>query len=182
MSRVQRRKHILLLLLFLLFIAEGTIVPWLIPGGLQGRIAPHLVYVVILFTTVYYDRHTALILGFTFGMLHDIVFYGALIGTYSLAMGCSCYILGLIFRSYRAPMPLMLIVTLIGSLLFDSIVYGVYLVFEVTHLPYSWALSNHIIPTMFLHFVFALMIYVPLRRQLEIIAKRRSIDDNKKRA
>ncbi|MGG0823906.1 rod shape-determining protein MreD [Paenibacillus turicensis] len=181
MSRVQRRKYILLLLLFLLFIIEGTIIPWLIPGFLQNRIAPHLVYVVILFVTVYYDRHTALILGFSFGMLHDIVYYGALIGTYSLAMGCSCYILGLIFRSHRAPMPLMLIVTLLGSLLFDSIVYGVYLVFEITHLPFSWALSNHIIPTMFFHFAFALMIYVPLRRQLEIIAKRRSLDENKTR-
>lgn len=73
---MNKRKLILILLLFLLFILEGTLVPWLIPTAWQTRIAPHLVYVVILYFSVYENRHTGLILGLVFGMLHDIVFMG----------------------------------------------------------------------------------------------------------
>lgn len=57
------RKQVLFLLLFVLFIAEGTILPLLIPSGWQLRISANLVYIVILFIAVYHHRHTALVLG-----------------------------------------------------------------------------------------------------------------------
>ncbi|WP_055105546.1 rod shape-determining protein MreD [Paenibacillus ihumii] len=169
-----RRKHVLILLLFVLFIVEGTVVPWLIPGAWQTRIVPHLSYIAILFITVYDNRHSGLVLGLLFGLLQDVVYYGSIIGAYSFAMGLSSYLLGLVFRSPRAPLPLMMIVVIIGSLLLDSILFGTYSLFELTHQPYTWALMNHIIPNVFVHFVFALAIYVPLRRQLELITKHRS--------
>ncbi|WP_082672950.1 rod shape-determining protein MreD [Paenibacillus senegalimassiliensis] len=174
---MSKRKMLLLLLVFVLFILEGTLIPWLVPGAWQTRITPHLVYVVILYFSVYEHRHTGLVLGLTFGILHDIVFYGALIGTYSFAMGLSGYLLGLLSRSQRAPLPLMMIIVLLGSLLLDSILFGTYSLFELTHQPYTWALTNHIIPNVFVQFIFALAIYVPLRRQLEIITRRRSPDE-----
>ncbi|GJM79272.1 hypothetical protein HMSSN139_17680 [Paenibacillus sp. HMSSN-139] len=71
---MNKRKLILYLLMFLLFILEGTLVPWLVPSAWQSRIAPHLVYVVILYFSVYENRHSGLILGLVFGILHDIVF------------------------------------------------------------------------------------------------------------
>lgn len=43
------RKQVLFLLLFVLFIAEGTILPQIIPSAWQMRISANLVYVVILF-------------------------------------------------------------------------------------------------------------------------------------
>jgi rod shape-determining protein MreD len=180
MRVAQRVKLILIGILFLLFIVEGAIVPWLIPGDWQTRVVPHLTYIVILFFAVYDNRHTALVLGLIFGLLQDIVYYGALIGAYSFAMGLSCYIIGLIFgsRRSRAPMPLMMIVVLIGSMMLDSILFGTYSLFELVHLPYTWALMNHIIPNMFFHFIFALAVYVPLRRQLEIMGKRRTSSDD----
>ncbi|WP_019638285.1 rod shape-determining protein MreD [Paenibacillus fonticola] len=171
---MRKRKYVLILLLFLLFIIEGTVVPWIIPDSWQMRIVPHLAYVAILFVTVYDNRHSGLVLGLIFGLLQDVVFYGAMIGAYSFAMGLSSYLLGLVFRSPRAPLPLMMIVVVIGSLLLDSILFGTYSLFELTHEPYTWALVNYIFPTVFVNFAFALAIYVPLRRQLELITKQRS--------
>lgn len=174
---MKKRKYILMLVLFLLFIVEGAIVPWLIPDSWQGRIVPHLAYVVILYISIYDNRHHGLVLGLSFGLLHDIVYYGALIGAYSFAMGLSCYLLGLIFRVRMTPLPLMMIVVMMGSLLLDSILFGTYRLFELTHQPYTWALLNHIIPNLFVQFIFALIIYVPLRRELEIITRRRSPEE-----
>ncbi|MFD3260670.1 rod shape-determining protein MreD [Paenibacillus lentus] len=172
-----KRKQILILLLFVLFIIEGTILPWIIPDSWQTRVVPHLAYIAILFITVYDNRHSGLVLGLLFGLLQDVVFYGSLIGAYSFAMGLSSYLLGLVFRSPRAPLPLMMIVVMLGSMLLDSILFATYSLFELTHQPFTWALMNHIIPNVFVHFTFALAIYVPLRRQLELITKRRSSEN-----
>jgi len=171
---VRKRKSILILLLFVLFIVEGTIIPWLIPYSWQTRLFPHLVFVVIMYFSIFENRHTGLVLGIIFGLLHDIVFYGAIIGAYSFAMGFAGYLAGLPSRSRPMPLPMVLIVIILGSLLLDSTLFGIYSLFELTHQPYSWAFVNHIIPNLFVQFVFALVIYVPLRRQLEIITKRRS--------
>lgn len=168
---MRMRKPVLILLLFLLFIIEGTILPWLIPDAWQMRLIPNLVFVVILFVTVYHHRHTALVLGLVFGMLHDIVFYGRILGAHSFAMGVSAYLIGLIFQSPRTPLPLMMTVVLLGSLLEDSIRYAIYSVFNLSNEPYNWALLHHMLPTMLLHFAVGLILYVPLRKQLELLKK-----------
>lgn len=166
------RKQVLLLLLVFLFILEGTIVPWILPGPWQNILMPNLVFIVLLFVSIYHNRHTALVLGVIFGMLHDVVFYGEMIGTYSLVMGFSTYIMGFIFRVPRAPMPLMMTVVILGSLLFDSMLFAIYRVFSLTQVSYDWNLLHHILPDLVIHFVFGLIIYVPLRKQLEKIASR----------
>jgi rod shape-determining protein MreD len=168
---VNMRRSVLVLLLFLLFIVEGTILPWLIPDVWQMRIIPNLVFVVLLFVTIYHHRHTALILGLCFGMLHDVVFYGRILGAHSFAMGLSAYLIGLLFQIPRAPLPLMMTVVLLGSLLGDSILFGIYSVFNLNQEPYSWAILNHMLPTMLFHFAIGLLFYIPVRRQLELIKK-----------
>lgn len=165
------RRSVLILLLILLFLLEGTIIPWLMPDVWEMRIIPNLVFIVILFVTVYHHRHTALILGLSFGMFHDIVFYGRILGAHSFAMGLSAYLIGLVFQAPRAPLPLMMTVVLLGSLLEDSILYGIYSVFNLNQEPYNWALLHHMLPTMLFHFAIALLLYVPLRAQLELLKK-----------
>lgn len=172
-----RRRPVLILLLFLLFILQGTILPWLIPNVWEMRIIPNLVFIVILFVTVYHHRHTALLLGLSFGMLHDVIFYGRIIGAHSFAMGLSAYLIGLIFQIPRAPLPLMMTVVLLGSLLEDSMLFAIYSVFNLNNEPYSWALLNHMMPTMLFHFAFALLLYIPLRRQLELLKKETRKDE-----
>lgn len=162
-----KRQFITVLILFGLFVAEGSILPLLIPTDWQTRLVPHLTYVMILFIAVYDSRHKALALGLIFGLLHDVVYYGAMIGPYSFAMGFSAYLIGLVFKPARTPLPFMLFAVLSGSLVLDSVLYGTYRLFELDHESYNWALINHILPGMIFHFIFALVIYVPLRRYLE---------------
>ncbi|WP_138496237.1 rod shape-determining protein MreD [Paenibacillus pinistramenti] len=164
---MKHRNLLLVILLFALFLAEGAILPWLIPPAWQTRIVPHLVYIVILFVSVYQNRHKALLLGILFGLLQDVIYYGAMIGAYSFAMGFSAYLIGLLFKPNRTPLPFMLFAVLMGSLLLDSILSGTYKLFEINHQAYTWTLMNHILPNMIVHFIFALIVYVPLRRFLE---------------
>ncbi|WP_375708442.1 rod shape-determining protein MreD [Paenibacillus albidus] len=175
---MKMNRSFLILLLFLLSILETTILPWIIPDAWQTRIVPNLVFIVILFVTVYHHRHTALVLGLTFGMLHDVIFYGRILGAHSFTMGLSAYLIGLVFQIPRAPLPMMLSVVLLGSLLADSMLFGIYNVFNLNQQPYSWAIMYHILPTMLFHFAMALLLYVPLRRQLEYLKKETLKEDN----
>ncbi len=172
------RRSVLVLLLFLLFILQGTILPWLMPDSWQMRIIPNLVFIVLLFVTVYHHRHTALVLGLAFGMLHDVVFYGRILGAHSFAMGLSAYLIGLVFQIPRAPLPLMMTVVLLGSLLEDSILFAIYSVFNLTQVPYNWALLDHMLPTMLFHFAMGLVLYIPVRRQLELLKKETRKEEN----
>ncbi|WP_150269358.1 rod shape-determining protein MreD [Paenibacillus tepidiphilus] len=175
---MRMRRSVLVLLLFLLFILQGTILPWLMPDSWQMRIIPNLVFIVLLFVTVYHHRHTALVLGLAFGMLHDVVFYGRILGAHSFAMGLSAYLIGLVFQIPRAPLPLMMTVVLLGSLLEDSILFAIYSVFNLTQVPYNWALLDHMLPTMLFHFAMGLVLYIPVRRQLELLKKETRKEEN----
>ncbi|MNR33310.1 hypothetical protein D3C85_1509740 [compost metagenome] len=106
-------------------------------------------------------------------MLHDVVFYGIMIGTYSFSMGLSGYLMGLLFRSRRASLLVMMIVVVIGSLLMDSMIFGIYTIFKINKLTYTYALRDYIVPNMIVQLIFALAIYVPLRRQIDKLVKRR---------
>ncbi|UQZ33087.1 rod shape-determining protein MreD [Paenibacillus sp. PK3_47] len=174
---MKMRRSVLILLLFLLFILQGTILPRLLPDVWQMRIIHNLIFIVILFVTVYHHRHTALILGLSFGMLHDVIYYGRILGAHSFAMGVSAYLIGLIFQIPRAPLPMMMTVVLLGSLLQDSILYAIYSVFNLSQVPYNWALLNYMLPTMLFHFAMALLLYIPLRRQLELLKKETSKEE-----
>ncbi|KZE67631.1 rod shape-determining protein MreD [Paenibacillus polymyxa] len=169
---MKMRGQVLILLLFVLFIAEGTILPWLLPDSWHPRMVPNFVYVVILFVSVYYSRHTALVLGIVFGLIHDVVYYGFIIGPYSFAMGLSAYLLGLVFTARRAPMPIMMAAVLIGSFLLDSMLFAIDQLFQLNHQTFNWALAQYMIPDLFIHFLFALIIYVPVRKQLQRLGTR----------
>ena len=115
-----------ILIMLLLFIVETTIVPWLIPEGWHGRVAPHFVFVLTLYAALYTGRHEALLLGFAFGLIQDIVFYGHMLGVHALTMGAAAYLAGLLLERKRSTLMMALFAVGVANLLRDSSVYGIY--------------------------------------------------------
>ncbi|MDO3410180.1 rod shape-determining protein MreD [Saccharibacillus sp. CPCC 101409] len=161
------RKQFLVLLLFVLFLFEGSVLPWFLPHAWIPHLMPNLVFICILFVAVYRHRYAAMVLGLVFGMLHDVVYYGAMLGPYSFTMGFTAYLLGLIFQLPKAPLPVMLSVVMLGSLIMDSMLYGIYRVFNFNEQTYDWALVQYIVPDLLFRLIFALIVYVPIRRQFD---------------
>ncbi|MCR8846251.1 rod shape-determining protein MreD [Paenibacillus sp. SC116] len=159
----------MILFLLILFFIEGSVVPHLIPDGWYGRIAVQFVFVVVLFHGVYAHRHTALLMGLGFGLLHDIVYYGQIIGPHSFTMGFLGYLAGYVFNVRHKTMVMMLFVVLIGSFLYQTIIFGIYTLFSLSHFTYQQALLDYIIPSMFVQLIFALIVYVPLRKWFDMI-------------
>jgi rod shape-determining protein MreD len=161
------RRQWIVLILFVLLLLEGTLVPWLIPSGWSTRIAPHFVLVTVLFAGVYMNRYYGLFLGLLFGMLHDVIYYGHMIGVYSFGTGLLGYLAGLAFQKKPANMVLMMLVTAVGLYAFDSLVFTIYWITKVIQITYEWALLHYILPSLFVNQLFALAVYVPIRKLLE---------------
>lgn len=171
------RKQFLVLLLFIIFLIEGSVLPWFLPDAWIPHLMPNLVFVCVLFVAVYRHRYAGMALGAVFGMLHDIVYYGAMLGPYSFTMGFTAYVLGLIFQLPKAPLPVMLTVVMLGSFILDSMLFGIYTVFNFNEQTYDWALIQYIIPDLLFRLVFALIIYMPIRRQFDKMPLRPKKDE-----
>ncbi|MBH5317155.1 rod shape-determining protein MreD [Paenibacillus sp. GSMTC-2017] len=154
-------------LMLLLFVIEGTLIPWIIPEGFGDRIIPHFIFVVVLFSALYGNRHQALFLGAGFGLLQDIVYYGHLIGGHFFIMGLIGYFTGVVLERKRVTIMMALTVIGFACILYDTTLFFIYKVFRITSAEYAWALINHILPSLFLQLAFALIIYVPVRRIFE---------------
>lgn len=114
----------ILLLMFLLFIIEGTVMSWIIPAGFGHRIIPHFVFVIVIFSGLYSRRHLALLLGICFGMLQDIVYFGHLLGTNAFIMGLMGYFTGVLLERRRSTIMMAISVIGFACLLYDSVIFS----------------------------------------------------------
>ena len=154
-------------IMLLLFVLEGAFMPWIIPAGFGDRISPHFMFVFVLYSALYGNRHQALLLGAGFGLLQDVVYYGHLLGLHFFTMGLIGYFTGVLLERKRATV--MMAITIIGfaCLLYDTSLFYIYKVFRITDSSYAWALLHYILPSLFLQMTFALACYIPVRRMFE---------------
>jgi rod shape-determining protein MreD len=165
------QRYLLPVILYVLFLIEGTVMPLIIPSAWQSRIevAPHFMFVIILFISIYLSRHWALAYGLAFGMLHDIVYYGPMLGTYTFGLGLVGYLIGLISHRSKANVMMSMILILVGNFLLELIFYGIYRVFQITQLSIGFALTHQVLPSLLINLLFAILVYVPIRKLLENI-------------
>ncbi|MCR8644143.1 rod shape-determining protein MreD [Paenibacillus sp. N1-5-1-14] len=163
------RRHYRWLLLLLLFIVQGTLMPWILPESWQSsvHISPNFVLVIILYYALYLGRHQALLYGVIFGLLQDFIYYGHMIGVFSFAMGLTGYLIGLmqVFRPHFVLYTVVLIG--VGVALCEMMVGSLYLLFNVTKVPYMFALTHYVLPSALFNMLFALAIYIPMRKWID---------------
>lgn len=157
----------LMVWMLLLFVIEGSVMPWIIPAGYGGRIIPHFIFVIVIYSALYGSRHRALLLGACFGLLQDIVYYGHLIGAHAFIMGLIGYFTGVLLERRRVTVMMAIAVIGFACILYDTSLLYIYKVFRITNASYAWALLNHILPSLFLQLGFALICYIPVRKMLE---------------
>lgn len=164
------KRWLLLALLTGMFLLEGTVLKWIIPAVWQGNVAvsTHFTLVIILFIALYDNRHHALFYGLGFGLLHDVVYYGStMIGTYTFSMGVVGYLAGLASSRSKPNILYSMFIITMGNFLFETVIYGLYRLFQVTRDTPQWMFFHIMLPSVLINLLFALLVYVPLRKWLE---------------
>ncbi|WP_028543578.1 rod shape-determining protein MreD [Paenibacillus taiwanensis] len=154
----------MILFMLLLFLIEGAWLPFFIPDEWKVRIIPQFVFIIVLYHAVYKHRHTALLMGLGFGLLQDIVYYGQMLGPHTFSMGFLGYFIGLLFTTRNTSMVTMMVIAVMGSFAYQSIVFGIYALFSVQHLTFKYALMEYMLPSLMIQLLFALIVYVPMRK------------------
>lgn len=163
--------------MLLLFVIEGAVMPWIIPAGFGHRIIPQFIFVTVIFSALYSGRHYALLLGVSFGLLQDVVYFGHLIGAHAFIMGLLGYFTGVLLERRRSTIMMAIAIIGFACILYDTVIFFIYKVFRITNESYAWALIDHILPSLFLQLAFALACYVPARRSFEAQTKVNSKTD-----
>lgn len=165
-------RHLIWIILLGLLLLQGTVIPWALPAAWQGgaRVDPHLMLTFVLFLGLHVGRHSALAYGIGFGLLHDFLFYGNMIGVYSFGIGLTGYLAGLMQRFARPSLLFNLIVVGLGQFLFDVINFALNRLFKTTTMPFEYTLTHQMLPSLLFNVAFALLIYVPVRKFLERVA------------
>jgi rod shape-determining protein MreD len=157
------RKIVYWVIVFGLFVLQSTLFYWIVPGAWSERIAPNAVLIAVVISSLFVGRHYALGLGVAFGFLHDLLFYGHMLGLYTFVMGLTGYLTGLAFPRKHMPMLYVLLVVAVGELFFDSVVYLLYRLFQITTSAYDTVFMKTILPSLLFNLFLAAALYVPLR-------------------
>ncbi|REK62905.1 MAG: rod shape-determining protein MreD [Cohnella sp.] len=150
----------------LLLLFQTSVLPWLVPPGWSDRLLPHLPFIMTVFVALYGNRHRAFFFGLGFGLLEDVLFYGKLIGAYGFSMALLGYLLGLIAERRPRTLSFTLVSVALGSALLDMMVYGIYDLFQLVNVTFAFAVYWHIVPTLLISALLALLLYIPVRRWL----------------
>lgn len=173
--------HRIILLMLVVFIVEGSLMPWIIPANFADQLIPHFNFVLVIFAAIFSSRHYALGLGLSFGLLQDVIYYGNAIGIHFFFMGIIGYGVGLLFERKRLNILIVISIIGIAYLTYDCAIYGINYVFKLVHGSFPWALVHHILPSLFFQLLFAIIVFIPARKMFEkliVVNYSESSDEN----
>ena len=169
-----KNRYIGFILLFI-FLLEGTLLHWLIPSAWQQQlgIAPHFTLVAAMIYSMLRDRHIGLLLGFIFGLMHDIVYASPMIGPHGISMAFAAYGAGIAAKRLKLNMAMTFVVLSAGIIFYEIILFSLYKLFRVIMMDFDKMFSELLLPNLLFNLLFAILIYVPARKLLEMKADKR---------
>lgn len=163
------RSRTFFLLVFLLFLAEGTLFYWIFP--LQWRssmmLTPHFALVGVLFVGIFRNRHHGLLFGLIFGFMHDIVYASPMIGPHAFSMAMAGYGAGAIAGKIKITVVKTFALLVLALSLYDGAIYALYRFFQVTFLPLREMMILGWLPSLLFNLLFVVAVYIPARKLLE---------------
>ncbi|WP_243646905.1 rod shape-determining protein MreD [Scopulibacillus darangshiensis] len=160
----------LFLILFLLFIVQGTVMTVFSPEwfGYHIPMIPHFIMVTVLFIAFFVNRGQALKYGIIFGFMIDLV-YTTVLGVYAFCIGLTAYILSYLTKAFHMNIYVVLFVCMFGVSLLELEVYSIYSLIGMADQSFSNFVKWRLPPTAILNGVFAVIVFYPLRRFLETV-------------
>ncbi|WP_199618544.1 rod shape-determining protein MreD [Paenibacillus alkalitolerans] len=175
-----RRWILVVLALLLFFLLESSFFPWIIPPEWRSEMLlfPRLVLVGVIYIGILVNRHAGAMVGVAFGLLQDVVFFGHMLGANAFTFALAGYAAGLLLKNNAVNLFSVFIVQLASLLLFESSLYALYRLFNITNLEFGWAFLQGMLPSLLVDLLLALILYFPARKWLEAPLSAREPEEN----
>jgi rod shape-determining protein MreD len=165
-------RRILLPVLFtMLFILESIFLE-LTPEKqlITDRIlVPHLLFIGLIFLTIYGNRNLGIIYGFIFGFIFDVV-YIEIIGIYLCLFPLIAYVISKLMQMLQTNVFIVSVVTLLGVAMLEVGVYEMNFLIHLTTMGFKNFLELRLLPTALLNLIFIIILAYPLKKQFEKLA------------
>lgn len=152
--------------LFVFFLVETAIVPWILPHGWLDFISLRFVLVGVFLIGLFLNRYFALVLGLIFGFIIDMTQFVYMFGLYTSLFGLAGYLIGLSARRYALHFTPTIVAVASGLFLFETTLYLIYTFYDRIEISYFYALIRNILPSIIVNTAFAALIYRPAERLL----------------
>ncbi|WP_226667207.1 rod shape-determining protein MreD [Metabacillus litoralis] len=126
---------------------------------------PRFVLLFVIFITVYLNRTQGMVLGFFFGLLHDIVFI-EVIGIYLFAYGILAYLIYKAMKVLHGHILIVLLLIVLSVAVLEFYVYGVNYVIGATNISLYQFTTLRLLPTLSLNLVVAILVSFPIKSYL----------------
>lgn len=172
------RTLLLPLLIFLLFIFEGTVIPVFPPVGygFEFLIVPRFAFLVVIFVAIFLGRTTGTVYGLVLGLFQDVI-YTHILGIYIFSMGLIAYLLGFSFRIFQRNLFLLIVTAIFGTILLDYLVYGIHTAVGITDLANERFLRERLFPSLLVNSLFLIIFSPFLRKLLVFLQKTEDIEE-----
>lgn len=161
------KRFVLPLILSFVFLLESSFVD-LVPVDIfhkENVFVPRFLFLLIAFTTVYFNKPMGLLYGAIFGLLYDIV-YTEVLGVYLFLYTLVVYLISWASRILQTNIFVISFLSLIGIFVLEFCVYGVNLVIGSTTISIERFLQIRIFPTLLINSIFILVFAFPFKKLL----------------
>ncbi|MBU9721902.1 rod shape-determining protein MreD [Bacillus alkalicola] len=172
------RRYLLFIVLFILFIAEGTIYQVFAPDfrGSDYLFIPRWVFMIIIFAGIYRGRAIGTLHAVIFGVLYDIIF-SSVLGIYTFAMGLIAYLFSIAHPFFQRNLVVSISMSIIAVMILEYFVYGFMLLLGYTTVLHEEFLYIRFIPTVIMNLVVIAVLAYPLRKWFYYVNQRAEEQD-----
>ncbi|MCT8137519.1 rod shape-determining protein MreD [Anaerobacillus sp. CMMVII] len=165
-------------IIFILFIIEGTVMQVIAPDrfGSEFIIIPRFAFVVVIVIAIFLGRTTGTIYALFLGLFQDII-YTHVLGVYIFSMALITYLLGFSYKIFQKNLSLLFITTIVGTILLEYLVYGIYSMVNITNLLHENFFYERLLPSLLVNSVFLIIFAYPLRKLLVFLQNKDDIEE-----
>ncbi|SDZ03913.1 rod shape-determining protein MreD [Evansella caseinilytica] len=161
------------LVLFLLFIFEGTVFQILAPDqyGVELLFIPRWVFMVIIFIGIFRGRGTGMFYGIVFGVMYDVI-HTSILGVYAFGMGFIAYLLSISIPFFQRNLLATVLTAIVAAAALDYYVYGMMYLLGVTSIQHPEFLYSRFLPSLAMNFSIIAVFAIPLRKWIRYVIRR----------
>ena len=120
-------------------------------------LVPHILFMFLLFLSVYFDRKTGLKYAIIFGLLYDIV-YVDILGLYTVLFPVFCFLIHWIVRFIQQSLFVITVLTIFFVAVLEFVAYEFFLLVDLTSMAMPTFLLSRLLPTILANFVILIII------------------------
>lgn len=120
-------------------------------------LVPHILFMFLLFLSVYFDRKTSIIYAVVFGVLYDVV-YIDILGLYTVLFPLFCLAMNWVVRFIQQSLFIVTGLSIFFVALLEFVAYEFFLLVDLTSMSMNTFLFARLLPTIVANFIILIII------------------------